>query len=118
MLSMPPCSPSHTLFGPSADIRNSCLLSEVLPIGIANIGWKIYIVNAAWDVTTFILIAVFWVETKGLTLEEVDALFEGSHTTAPVLEDVRKGRAQIDVGQYKEDIKANHGEEATVLEAA
>ena len=49
----------------------------------------------------------------------MDALFEGSHTTAPFLEDVRKGRAQIDVDGYKEDIKAAQGGVGTtVLEAA
>ena len=42
--------------------------------------------------------AVFWVETKGKTLEEIDALFEGQkHSDVPDVEDVRKGRASVDV---------------------
>ena len=45
--------------------------------------------------------AVFWVETKGLTLEEVDAIFEGSkHSSVPDVERVRKGTEQIDMNPY------------------
>jgi len=45
--------------------------------------------------------AVFWVETKGRTLEEVDALFEGSkHSTVPDVEAVRKGQERIDMGAF------------------
>jgi hypothetical protein len=27
-----------------------------MPIGITNIGWKMYMINAAWDVIFFVLI--------------------------------------------------------------
>lgn len=33
-------------------------------------------INAAWNVVQFIFVAIFWVETKGLTLEQIDAKFE------------------------------------------
>lgn len=91
-----------------------------MPIGLANIGWKMYMVNASWDIAILALIVslpmfksanepfsrpqraqmvksscltevgeaacvpwlthkqvIFWVETKGKTLEEIDAIFEG-----------------------------------------
>lgn len=42
-------------------------------------------------------------ETKGKTLEEIDALFEGEkHSTVPDVEEVRKGHAHIDVGALEE----------------
>ena len=42
--------------------------------------------------------AVFWVETKGKTLEEIDALFEGEkHSSVPDVEMVRSGKEEIDV---------------------
>lgn len=42
--------------------------------------------------------AVFWVETKGKTLEEIDAIFEGhKHSSVPDVELVRKGEAMVDV---------------------
>ena len=41
---------------------------------------------------------MFWVETKGLTLEEVDAIFDGAkHSSVPDVEAVRLGKEQIDV---------------------
>lgn len=49
--------------------------------------------------------AVFWVETKGKTLEEIDALFEGEkHSSVPDVEIVRKGKAQIDVGAIEQQL--------------
>jgi hypothetical protein len=49
--------------------------------------------------------AVFWVETKGKTLEEIDALFEGhKHSNVPDVELIRKGKATIDVGQVEQEI--------------
>jgi 2',3'-cyclic-nucleotide 2'-phosphodiesterase (5'-nucleotidase family) len=48
---------------------------------------------------TDVLEAVFWVETKGKTLEEIDAIFEGhKHSDVPDVEAVRQGREKIDVG--------------------
>ncbi|KAI1332290.1 putative hexose carrier protein [Xylariaceae sp. FL0255] len=64
----------------------------IMPIGLYNIGWKMYVVNASWDVIITVLIAVYWVETKGKTLEEIDALFEGEkHSSVPDVETVLKG---------------------------
>jgi hypothetical protein len=27
-----------------------------MPIGLANLGWKMYIINGSWNVVTFVLI--------------------------------------------------------------
>ncbi|KAK8062366.1 sugar transporter [Apiospora hydei] len=74
------------------------LLVFVMPIGIANIGWRMYMINGSWDIIVLVLIAVFWVETKGKTLEEIDAIFEGhKHSSVPDVELVRKGVATVDI---------------------
>lgn len=55
--------------------------------------------------------AVYWVETKGRTLEEIDAIFEGEkHSSAPDVEMVRKGEAQINVGAIEQelDVEVEH----------
>jgi len=80
-------------------------------------------VNASWDIVIvglivsaslfsafFLLIrvpkAVFWVETKGKTLEEIDALFEGEkHSSVPDVELVRQGKAQLDVGAVNVEVE-------------
>ncbi|KAF8585039.1 sugar transporter [Ramaria rubella] len=48
-----------------------------MPIAIANIGWKTYMINGAWDVLMVAAIQYWWVETKGKTLEEIDEMIEG-----------------------------------------
>lgn len=74
------------------------LLVFVMPIGIENIGWKMYMINGGWDIITLVLIAVYWVETKGRTLEEIDELFEGKkHSDVPDVELVRQGKATLDI---------------------
>ncbi|RFU26952.1 hypothetical protein B7463_g9392, partial [Scytalidium lignicola] len=70
----------------------------IMPIGLANIGWRMYMVNASWDIVIVILIAVYWVETKGKTLEEIDAIFEGEkHSDVPDIDLVLKGKAQVNI---------------------
>ncbi|KID80402.1 Major facilitator superfamily domain, general substrate transporter, partial [Metarhizium brunneum ARSEF 3297] len=82
------------------------LLVFVMPIGLDNIGWRLYMINGSWDVITFLLIAVFWVETKGKTLEEIDAIFERErHSSAPGVEDVRKRRITVDEVQMEKQLQ-------------
>lgn len=79
-------------------MNHSMILVFVMPIGLENIGWKMYMVNGGWDIIVVVLIAVYWVETKGKTLEEIDELFEGrKHSDVPDVELVRQGKAVIDV---------------------
>ncbi|KIW74547.1 hypothetical protein Z517_11317 [Fonsecaea pedrosoi CBS 271.37] len=81
------------------------LLVFVMPIGLTNIGWKMYIINGSWDIIVVVLIVVFWVETKGRTLEEIDALFEGhKHSDVPDVELVRTGKAYVDVDKIQREI--------------
>ncbi|KAF8855322.1 putative hexose carrier protein [Acephala macrosclerotiorum] len=78
----------------------------IMPIGLTNIGWRMYMVNGSWDIIIAVLIAVFWVETKGKTLEEIDAIFEGEkHSSVPDVEMVRRGEAQIDTSALKQDLE-------------
>ncbi|KAI0401908.1 putative hexose carrier protein [Xylaria palmicola] len=55
----------------------ACVFVFIMPIGLDNIGWKLYIANGSWDVVVAAVIAIFWVETKGKRLEEIDAMFDG-----------------------------------------
>ncbi|KAJ7643950.1 MFS sugar transporter-like protein [Roridomyces roridus] len=60
------------------------------PFALQNIGWKIYLINAAWDALEVPFVWYYWVETAGKTLEEIDELLDGDkHSTAPDLEKVQ-----------------------------
>jgi len=48
-----------------------------MPIALANIGWKMYFINGSWDLLILVAIAVWWIETKGKSLEEIDEAIEG-----------------------------------------
>ncbi|PMD22215.1 putative hexose carrier protein [Hyaloscypha hepaticicola] len=77
----------------------------IMPIGLNNITWKMYFVNGSWDIVILGMIMYWWVETKGKTLEEIDALFEGEkHSSVPDVEMVRKGREQIDAKDVEQEI--------------
>ncbi|KAF2448732.1 putative sugar transporter [Karstenula rhodostoma CBS 690.94] len=84
----------------------ACVLVFVMPIGLENIGWKMYMVNGSWDIIIIALIAVYWVETKGKTLEEIDAIFEGEkHSAVPDVEAVRRGEATVDLKELEHEVK-------------
>ncbi|KAF5707592.1 MFS sugar transporter [Fusarium mundagurra] len=50
----------------------------IMPFALETIGWKMYIINASWDILEVLFVAFFWVETKRRSLEEIDALFDPS----------------------------------------
>ncbi|PIL23374.1 MFS general substrate transporter [Ganoderma sinense ZZ0214-1] len=53
----------------------------VNPIALKNIGWKYYLVYCCWLGFETVYLYFFIVETKGLTLEETAALFDGEDAT-------------------------------------
>jgi hypothetical protein len=70
---------------------------------MADLGWKFYLINASWNLI-FLAIAYFtFVETKGLTLEEISAKFEGPS----ILEAVDEDSASQDMGSDKVVGKVN-----------
>lgn len=73
------------------------LIVWTMPIALANIGWKAYMTNGAWDAVMVGLIAYFWVETKGRTLEEIDEVLEGTkHSNVPDLEMIYSGKEEVE----------------------
>jgi hypothetical protein len=56
---------------------------------------------------------VYWVETKGKTIEEVDEIFDGQkHSNVPDIEAVRKGTARIDVKETEQQLNATGGKQS------
>eukprot|EP00753_Platysulcus_tardus_P013280 PLAT3653.1.p1 GENE.PLAT3653.1~~PLAT3653.1.p1 ORF type:complete len:549 (-),score=-167.96 PLAT3653.1:152-1735(-) len=53
----------------------SCINTFALPVALERIGWKVYLVFLFWDLFEVAIVYFFVVETKGLTLEEIDEVF-------------------------------------------
>lgn len=67
-------------------------VAMVIPFGMEAISWKVYIINASVDLLFVAFVVFVWVETRGLTLEEVDKVFDGlKHSDVPDLEAIRNG---------------------------
>jgi hypothetical protein len=63
----------------------------VFPFGLDAIGWKMWVINASVDILMVIFVIYYFVETGGLTLEEVDSRFDGEkHSSVPDLHDLQK----------------------------
>ncbi|KAH7093574.1 general substrate transporter [Paraphoma chrysanthemicola] len=72
-------------------------VAMVIPFGMEAIGWKVYIINGSVDILMVVFVLLVWVETRGLTLEEVDRVFDGiKHSDVPDLEAVR-GKEDLEV---------------------
>ncbi|KAL0261101.1 Solute carrier 2, facilitated glucose transporter member 1 [Diplodia seriata] len=64
-------------------------VTMVFPFAMDAIGWKTYIINASWDILEVLYLVFAWVETKGKTLEEIDAIFDGhKHSDVPDVEQI------------------------------
>ncbi|KXS14312.1 general substrate transporter [Gonapodya prolifera JEL478] len=67
--------------------------SYVTPIAMGSIGWRFYFVYIAWDLMEVIVIYLFFVETKGRTLEELDEVFDAPN---PVQASLKPSRALLE----------------------
>ncbi|KIW25182.1 uncharacterized protein PV07_10841 [Cladophialophora immunda] len=69
-----------------------------IPFSLKAIGWKTYLIFGSVDILYIVLIAIFWVETRGLTLEAVDVKFGGvKHSDVPDLGDLDKADTKITI---------------------
>ncbi|CAG8957269.1 hypothetical protein HYFRA_00010691 [Hymenoscyphus fraxineus] len=77
------------------------------PTALTNIGYWFYVFFVFWDVFEFTFMYFFFVETKGLTLEEMDEIFE-SKNPRKASTSIKKAKVQVVVdeeGNIQEQIK-------------
>jgi hypothetical protein len=77
------------------------MIVQITPIAIQNIGWRTYIIFAVLNATWVPIIFIFFPETKGMQLEDVDRLFAGDALLAEQYEDKSPGE------NLAEEIKAS-----------
>ncbi|KAL3957035.1 hypothetical protein ACCO45_007613 [Purpureocillium lilacinum] len=66
------------------------------PIALSNIGYWFYVFFVGWDSLEVIFMYLFFVETKGMTLEELDVIFEAKNPRKESLR-VKKILADVEV---------------------
>jgi hypothetical protein len=60
-------------------------------------------INASFDILMVLFVVWYWVETKGMTLEEVDVKFDGvKHSNVPDLNAFTRGNADL---RFVEELK-------------
>jgi sugar porter (SP) family MFS transporter len=69
------------------------LVVQITPPAITNIGWRTYIIFAVLNALWVPIIYIFFPETKGLELEDVDRLFVGDDSASDALYQAPKGHA-------------------------
>jgi MFS family permease len=88
---------------------NNYIVVLVTPIGISNIGWKYYLIYAVLNAVFVPVVGYFYVETAGLSLEEIDMLFESKYA---------KGSLSVDSTFAQQVEKRDEGEVAHVSNIA
>lgn len=82
------------------------MIGQVTPVAIAAVGWKYYLLFIVCDVTNALFFYFYLPETKGLTLEMMDDLFENSPWVVPGSK--WEPRPEVDVDRLAEKVEA-HG---------
>ncbi|RSH89116.1 hypothetical protein EHS25_002782 [Saitozyma podzolica] len=86
----------------------SCINTFGLPPALKAITWKTYLIFMCWDVVGIIVIYLFVVETKRLSLEDMDSVFEAKNPKKRSFELARaaKERAAIEDQQRRGEARA------------
>lgn len=84
---------------------------EITPIAIANIYYKFYIMLAVFNVVIALIIWIFYEETAGLTLEQIDFVFAKRYSPGTTEEREFKDISIVENGT-KQDENSHHVEEA------
>ncbi|CZR59450.1 related to sugar transporter [Phialocephala subalpina] len=79
------------------------MIVQITPISLQNIGYKTYIIFAVLNACWVPIIYIFYPETKGLELEDVDRLFAKDDATRERLASTLYGGTNVDNGSDKFD---------------
>ncbi|KAI1311771.1 lactose permease [Xylaria venustula] len=75
----------------------------VAPIALSSIGYWFYVFFVFWDIFEFAFIYFFFVETKGLTLEELDVIFEADNPRKASIKAKKKLKTLYKASEKKEE---------------
>ena len=55
---------------------SSCINTFGMPVALEKLNWKVYLIFLIWDVFELVMVYIFMVETNGLSLEQIEDVFE------------------------------------------
>lgn len=79
----------------------SCINTFGLPVALAKITYRVYFIFFAWDLVGIAVIYFFAVETKRLSLEDMDEIFQAKSPKAYSLQMAREAKAQAKLEKQK-----------------
>ncbi|KAJ8081528.1 hypothetical protein PM082_007373 [Marasmius tenuissimus] len=80
----------------------------VNPVALGKLSWKYYIVYVCWIAFELVYLYFFVIETKGLTLEETAALFDGEDSTKNLAQVAGHAVDDKDGGSIEKDEMSDH----------
>jgi hypothetical protein len=93
------------------------IVVSITPVGIDTIGWKFYVIFAVLNLAWIPIVYFFYVETSGLSLEEIDRVFEIKHAPGPKItyteaakqarEDIETERLQAGEKGVKDNVESS-----------
>ncbi|KAL2841953.1 general substrate transporter [Aspergillus pseudodeflectus] len=81
-------------------------VNYINPVGLENIQWRYYIITIVFTVLILVLVWFFFVETRGLSLEEIATVFDGRERYEAALESVQASGNKMD----DEEVEMHHVE--------
>ncbi|KAI9172730.1 putative MFS hexose transporter [Paramyrothecium foliicola] len=88
--------------------------SYLNPVALENIGWRYYIVQCVFNALVLVIIYFTYVETRGLTLEEIAMIFDGDegfrNASAAIGADMEK---KVDAVSMVQTVEETHRDTAT-----
>lgn len=93
---------------------------EMTPPAIDNISWRVFIIFAILNALWVPLVYVFFPETKGLELEDIDHIFEKGGITGGVWEARKRGGVTVERNRTRRDLEVleNEKDQGAVYEKA
>jgi hypothetical protein len=85
------------------------VIAEITPIGFSTIGYKYYIIYAAINTFSVAVFYLFYPETQGRTLEEIDNIFIQSTNIFDPIQEAR-------ILPIQEAVEAEHDKKAAEAE--
>lgn len=103
----------------AADWIFNYMIVQITPIAISNIGWKTYMIFFVINIAQAVIVWLFYPETSGRTLEEIDFMYAGdcdrllvigkNGRTLPGFRSMMNRPGNPEIGEANTTVAKDHG---------